>query len=35
MPEPILNVSNLSVEFHTRAGINYAVNDVSFHLHAG
>ena len=35
MPEPILNVSNLSVEFHTRAGVNYAVNDVSFHLHAG
>ena len=35
MPEPILNVSNLSVEFHTRAGINYAVNDVSFHLNAG
>lgn len=35
MSEPILNVSNLSVEFHTRAGINYAVNDVSFHLHAG
>ena len=35
MPEPILNVRNLSVEFHTRAGINYAVNDVSFHLHAG
>ena len=35
MPEPILNVSNLSVEFHTRAGINYAVNGVSFHLHAG
>ncbi len=35
MPEPILNVSNLSVEFHTRAGINYAVNDVSFHLCAG
>lgn len=35
MSEPILSVSNLSVEFHTRAGINYAVNDVSFHLHAG
>ena len=35
MPESILNVSNLSVEFHTRAGVNYAVNDVSFHLHAG
>ena len=35
MTEPILNVSNLSVEFHTRAGINYAVNDVSFHLCAG
>ncbi|MDO4222230.1 MAG: ABC transporter ATP-binding protein [Akkermansia sp.] len=35
MPEPILNVSRLSVQFHTRAGVNYAVNDVSFHLHAG
>ncbi|MBQ3241030.1 MAG: ABC transporter ATP-binding protein [Akkermansia sp.] len=35
MSAPILQVSNLSVEFHTRAGINYAVNDVSFDLHAG
>ncbi len=35
MSAPILQVSNLSVEFHTRVGINYAVNDVSFDLHAG
>ncbi len=35
MPAPLLQVRNLSVEFHTRAGINYAVNDVSFDLHAG
>ena len=35
MPEPLLNVSRLSVEFHTRAGVNYAVNDVSFQLQAG
>ena len=32
---PLLRVSHLSVEFHTRSGINYAVNDVSFDLHAG
>lgn len=32
---PLLRVQNLSVEFHTRAGINYAVNDVSFELQAG
>ena len=35
MSTAILQVSNLSVEFHSRAGINYAVNDVSFQLHAG
>ena len=35
MPDHLLTVSNLSVEFHTRAGVNYAVNDVSFHLDAG
>ena len=35
MTEPILQVNNLSIEFHTRAGINYAVNDVSFQLHSG
>ncbi len=35
MSSPILQVCNLSVEFHTRAGVNYAVNDVSFNLHAG
>lgn len=34
-PPPLLNVEHLSVEFHSRAGINYAVNDVSFSLHAG
>lgn len=35
MSRPLLRVSHLSVEFHTRAGINYAVNDVSFDLRAG
>ena len=35
MPEPLLQVRDLSVEFHTRAGVNYAVNGVSFDLHAG
>lgn len=35
MSQPILRVSHLSVAFHTRAGINYAVNDVSFDLRAG
>ncbi len=35
MSEPILSVSNLSVEFRTRAGVNYAVNDVSFSLKKG
>lgn len=33
--QPILSVNHLSVEFHTRAGVNYAVNDVSFELHRG
>ena len=32
---PLLSVRNLSMEFHTRAGVNYAVNDVSFELKAG
>ncbi len=35
MSVPILQVKHLSVEFHTRTGVNYAVNDVSFDLHAG
>ncbi len=35
MPSPLLQVQNLSVAFHTRAGIIHAVNDVSFDLHAG
>lgn len=35
MNQLLLRVSNLSVEFRTRAGINYAVNDVSFDLHQG
>ncbi len=35
MSAPILQVRNLSVAFHTRAGVNYAVNDVSFDLYAG
>lgn len=33
--QPILSVKNLSVEFRTRAGVNYAVSDVSFDLHRG
>lgn len=33
--QPILSVKNLSVEFRTRAGVNYAVNDVSFELRRG
>ena len=35
MNAPILQVRRLSVEFHTRAGVNYAVNGVDFDLHAG
>lgn len=35
MNPPLLRIRNLSIEFHTRAGVNYAVNDVSFDLHAG
>ncbi len=35
MSEPVLNVNHLSVEFRTRAGVNYAVNDVSFDLREG
>ncbi len=35
MNTPLLRIRNLSIEFHTRAGVNYAVNDVSFDLHAG
>ena len=35
MTEPVLNVNHLSVEFRTRAGVNYAVNDVSFELREG
>jgi len=31
----LLSVSHLSVRFRTRAGMNYAVNDVSFSLAAG
>ena len=33
--EPVLQVSNLSVQFHTRRGTVYAVNDVDIVLHAG
>lgn len=33
--QPILRVKNLSVQFHTRAGVNYAVSDVSFDLKRG
>lgn len=35
MSSTILSVKNLSVEFRTRAGVNYAVNDVSFELKRG
>ncbi len=35
MTAPLLQVRHLSIEFHTRAGVNYAVNDVSFELRAG
>ncbi len=35
MPSPLLQVQNLSVAFHTRAGVTHAVNNVSFELHAG
>ncbi len=35
MTAPLLRIRNLSIEFHTRAGINYAVNDVNFDLRAG
>ena len=35
MSTPLLQVRDLTVEFHSRAGVNYAVNGVSFDLHAG
>lgn len=35
MTAPLLSVNHLSIEFRTRAGVNYAVNDVSFELQAG
>ena len=35
MSGPLLQVRDLTVEFHSRAGVNYAVNGVSFDLHAG
>ena len=35
MKTPLLQVRRLSVEFHSRAGVNYAVNGVDFDLHAG
>lgn len=35
MTAPLLQVRRLSVQFHTRAGVNYAVNGVDFDLHAG
>ena len=35
MSAPLLQVRDLTVEFHSRAGVNYAVNGVSFDLHAG
>ena len=33
--EAVLDVSGLKTEFHTQDGVVYAVNDVSFKLHAG
>ena len=35
MNEAMLQVKGLSVEFRSRAGVSYAVTDVSFHLNAG
>ena len=35
MSAPLLQVRDLTVEFHSRAGVNYAVNGVSFDLNAG
>ena len=35
MSEPLLQVRQMAVEFHTRSGITYAVNGVDFDLHAG
>ncbi len=35
MSAPLLQVQNLSIAFHTRAGVVHAVNDVSFELAAG
>ena len=35
MSTPLLQVRDLTVEFHSRAGVNYAVNGVSFDLNAG
>lgn len=35
MNAPLLSIRNLSIQFRNRNGINYAVNDVSFDLHAG
>lgn len=34
-PVPLLDVRNLTTRFHTRAGVVYAVEDVSFSLEAG
>ncbi len=35
MNSPLLQVEQLSIRFHTRAGVVHAVNDVSFELAAG
>ena len=35
MSAPLLQVRDLRVEFHSRAGVNYAVNGVSFDLNSG
>ena len=35
MTEPLLQVRQMAVEFHTRSGTTYAVNGVDFDLHAG
>jgi oligopeptide/dipeptide ABC transporter ATP-binding protein len=35
VPEPVLSISNLAVEFHTDDGIVHAVNDISYDVFPG
>ena len=35
MPDPILELRNLTVEFATEDGVVHAVTDVSYDLHPG